>query len=173
MNARRKIESVLADIFGQYLANSGFPVLPGRGNSEVVCPYFCVVAKTVKETVRGSGVYLGDIQFIVVTDSNAELSAAQDTRIGQCMDVVRRLSNTLCSGDTCITDDALAIIVEGMAQVEQADMIDDQSFGDKVSLTVGFRETDIVPAVAPAPNAPQIIPAWWTESEIDKTTITQ
>lgn len=159
MNARRKIESVLADIFGQYITD--FKVLAGRGDGVVTDPFFCVEAEEVVETVRGSGVYLGDVHFVVITESNKELTADQDARIGECMDLVRKLSNTLCSGNSCIVDTTLKIVVDGIAQLSQAQADDEQSFGDMVSMRVGFRETDNVIAVAPAPNMPRSIPPWW------------
>jgi hypothetical protein len=162
VNARRKIETVMADIFGQYLAGSGFDVLAGRGDGTVNLPFFALVAEEVLENPRGSGLYLSVVKFVVVTDSNTQITAAQDQRIGECMDVVRQLSNTLCNGNTCITDAALKIIVDGIAQMSQFNADDDQAFGDEVEMRIGFREVDSVQAAAPAPNAPIIIPPWWT-----------
>jgi len=161
MNARRKIEVVLADIFNQYLAGSGIPVVAGRNDNNAQTPFLCINATEVVETIRGSGVYLGDVKFVVITSSNDELSAAQDTRIGEAMDLVRELSNTLCSGNSCITDEATNIVVDGMAQMSQGDALDDESYGDMVYLRVGFREVDSVAALAPVPNTPQVIPPWW------------
>lgn len=162
MNARRKIEITMADIFGQYIKD--FKVLAGRNDGNTTCPFFCVLAEEVMENPRGSGVYLGDLKFIVVTDSNVQLSNAQDHYIGECMDFVRRLSNTLCSGGQVITDDETNIIVDGIVQLSQSDALDDQSYGDMVALRVGFREVDSIPAIAPAPNQPAIIPPWWSLS---------
>lgn len=160
MNARRKIEETLADIFGQYITD--FKVLAGRSDKELKDPFFCVLAEEVVETIRGSGVYLGDIKFIVITESNSEVPAQQDARIGECMDLVRQLSNTLCSGNMCLTNAELGIVVDGIAQLSQADALDDQAYGDMVALRVGFHETDPVQAIAPVPNNPAIIPPWWT-----------
>lgn len=161
MNARRKLETILADIFGQYITD--FKVLAGRSDGVVTDPFFCVVAEEVVETVKDSGVYLGDVSFIVITDSNVELTAAQDERIGECMDFVRQLSKTLTAGGACITDPDLKFVVDGIAQLSQSDALDDQSFGDRVDLRVGCRETDVVQGVSPAPNIPNIAPPWWTE----------
>lgn len=162
MHARRKIETTMADIFGQYIKD--FKVLPGRAENEITDPFFCVLAEEVVETVRGSGVYLGDLKFIVVIDSNYQTTTAQDHYIGECMDLVRQLSNTLCNGGMCITDTTTNIIVDGIVQLSQTDALDDQAYGDMVALRVGFREVDNVQAVAPAPNEPTVIPPWWTPS---------
>lgn len=161
MNARRKLEMVLADIFGQYITD--FKVLPGRGNVDVKTPYFCVLVEECVEDPVNSGIYLGDAKFIVITDSNQELSEAQDQRIGEVMQFVRELSQTMTNGNCQIVDPDLCLVVDGMCQLSQSDAIDDQSFGDMVALRVGFRETNTVQAVSPG-NSPIIQPKWWVPS---------
>ncbi len=145
--ARRSIEIVLADVFGQFITD--FKVLPGRNDGQVTMPYFSVVAEEVLEQPRGSGVYLGVIKFIVVTDSNTQITAAQDARIGECMELVRSLSDTLCNANTCIADETLNLIVEGMAQMSQFVADEEQAYEDEVELRVGFRQTNTPPIIPP------------------------
>ncbi len=145
--ARRSIEVVLADIFGQYITD--FKVLPGRNDGQVTMPYFAVVAEEVLEQPRGSGVYLGVIKFIVVTDSNAQTTAAQDARIGECMELVRSLSDTLCNSNQCIADTDLDLVVDGMAQMSQFVADEEQAYEDEVELRVGFRQTNKPPIITP------------------------
>jgi len=149
MSARTDIEAVMADIFQQYLNGSGFSVLAGRGDGVVSTPYFVVVAEEVVEVVRGSGMYLGDVSFDVVTSSNDELSPAQTTRITECMNFVRSLSNTLCDANTQIADTTLMIMVDGIVTKSEQNTLDTQSFGDKVEMRIGFRKVNTVPVLEP------------------------
>jgi hypothetical protein len=146
----------MADIFTQYIGNvgvqlgiPGFQVLAGRGDGTVQTPYFCVVATEVAETIRGSGIYLGDVSFIVVTNSTDSISANQTAIITQVMNFVRSLSNTICSNDCQIVDTNLKIVVDGIVQMSQIDILDDQAFADRVDMRIGFREVDSVPPLVP------------------------
>lgn len=148
----------MADLIGQYV--NDFPVLPGRGDGTVTAPFFCVLCEECIEDPVNSGIYLGDLKFVIVTDSNKELSTAQDQRVGEVVQFVRELSQTLTNGNCQICDPDLNIVVDGMVQLSQSDALDDESFGDMVALRVGFRETNTVPAVSPS-NSPIIQPKWW------------
>jgi hypothetical protein len=141
--ARRAIELTMADIFGQYITD--FKVLPGRNDGQVTMPYFAVVAEEVLESPRGSGIYLGVIKFIAVTDSNVQSTGAQDARIGECMELVRSLSNTLCNANQVIVEPALNLTVDGIAQMSQFVADEDQAYEDEVELRIGFRQTNVAP----------------------------
>lgn len=145
MSARSEIETVMADIINQYLPpNTGIVCYPGRPklSQGLVTPYFIIVAKEAVEVVSGSSCYLGDLSFIVVTSSNDQLSSDQENKITAAMNSVRGISETLRSEGIIFIDKPTGIIVDGVSEMSQINVLDAQSFGDQVDLRVGFRDLD-------------------------------